>query len=617
MIQDPIYTKVSGELILPYASPTGTSLPIEKGRVIYKRGYVTPAGSYVAMAEQITAPIVDGVVEERSLLTGSVWRVTIEPIGVSYRHQFHFITEGEKQNLSDVIPVRIDGLDYVRGEAGIHIVSIEVQEAERIIHIAMSDGETFTFPLPHAALDEADRAVLDNALETFNAGTITIEELATTLQANVDSTSAELQSNLQALADAVVAVSSDRESIAQDRTKAERAAGDASTSAQNALQHSEDAYGYTQTAQGLLDALRDGIASGDFKGAPGASVVGGRDNGDGTVSFELSDGTYTDAVVLPPGPAGRGIVSISNPDTDSRVTVTFTDGSTATVQAIRGADGHTPTIAWEGTSLVVDGQQGPDLKGEPGADSNVPGPAPTVSWDGDRLVVEGVKGPSLTGPTGLTPTVAWSGDRLVVGGVQGPSLTGPVSTTPGPIGPPGAVPTASDYLVVGPGRPDAPTTTGLSSAQIAALPIGCEYRSTDGASVGAWVWRKRPTGWVVTDGDTGRVDVTASLLNGWGVTTGKAYLQRIGRMAYFSGAFKASPSYFNNQQLFTLPAGFRSAADDWAGGASGAMGPNPSVVMWMETPSIIKVSGATSNMGWLRAGLSIPTNDPWPTSLPV
>src|SRR5690606_29280894 len=56
---------------------------------------------------------------------------------------------------------------------------------------------------------------------------------------------------------------------------------------------------------------------------------------------------------------------------------------------------------------------------------------------------------------------------------------------------------------VGPGRPDAPTTTGMTSAALAALPVGCEYRSTDGASVGAWVWRKRPTGWVVTEGDTG------------------------------------------------------------------------------------------------------------------
>lgn len=165
-------------------------------------------------------------------------------------------------------------------------------------------------------------------------------------------------------------------------------------------------------------------------GPPGASVVGGRDNGDGTVSFELSDDTFTEPVVLPPGPAGRGIVSVSDPDAESRVTITYTDGSTSTVQAIQGAQGEP-------------GEKGEP--GEPGADSTVPGPA----------------------------------------------------------GPPGQVLTPGSMLVVGPGRPDAPTTTGMTSAALAALPVGCEYRSTDGASVGAWVWQKRPAGWVVTEGDTG------------------------------------------------------------------------------------------------------------------
>lgn len=45
------------------------------------------------------------------------------------------------------------------------------------------------------------------------------------------------------------------------------------------------------------------ITKGD-PGPPGASVTGGRDNGDGTVSFELSDGTYTGPVAVPPGPQG-------------------------------------------------------------------------------------------------------------------------------------------------------------------------------------------------------------------------------------------------------------------------------------------------------------------------
>ena len=137
--------------------------------------------------------------------------------------------------------------------------------------------------------------------------------------------------------------------------------------------------GETTIADAVGEIVPDGIITRGAPGEPGASVTGGRDNGDGTVSFELSDGTFTDPVTVPPGPAGRGIASISDPDSDSRVTITFTDDSTATVQAIRGADGRTPAITWEGTSIVVDGEQGPDLKGEPGADSTVPGPANTLS----------------------------------------------------------------------------------------------------------------------------------------------------------------------------------------------------------------------------------------------
>lgn len=58
------------------------------------------------------------------------------------------------------------------------------------------------------------------------------------------------------------------------------------------------------------------------------------------------------------------------------------------------------------------------------------------------------------------------------------------------------------YELIGPGRPDIPSGTGLSS-EIAAAPVGTTYLSTDGSGTGAWGWRKRSTGWVVVDGDTG------------------------------------------------------------------------------------------------------------------
>lgn len=63
--------------------------------------------------------------------------------------------------------------------------------------------------------------------------------------------------------------------------------------------------GETTIADAVGEVVPDGIVTKGDPGDPGASVVGGRDNGDGTVSFELSDGTYTDPVTVPPGPRGE------------------------------------------------------------------------------------------------------------------------------------------------------------------------------------------------------------------------------------------------------------------------------------------------------------------------
>ena len=73
-------------------------------------------------------------------------------------------------------------------------------------------------------------------------------------------------------------------------------------------------------------------------------------------------------------------------------------------------------------------------------------------------------------------------------------------------------------VLVGPGRPDTPATTG--GVITGSEPVGTEYRSTDGANVGAFVWMKRPGGrWDVVDGDTGwrvlvRWDATGKVTSG-------------------------------------------------------------------------------------------------------
>ena len=330
--------------------------------------------------------------------------------------------------------------------------------------------------------------------------------------------------------------------------------------------------GETTIADAVGEVVPEGIITKGDPGPPGASVTGGRDLGDGRVVFTLSDGKETEPVQLPPGPAGRGIASISEADENSVVTITYTDDTTSTVKAIRGADGHSPAITWDGTVIVTDGTPGPDLKGEPG-----------------------------------TP--------------------GADSTVPGPPGPPGAVPTAADYLVVGPGRPDAPTTTGLSATQIAALPVGCEYRSTDGASVGAWVWMKRATGWAVTEGDTGWLDVTASATSL--LASGKILVRRksdvvhwrfIGIKASGSGrileapnvmsAFTAESATLWPPQLasISIPVwlpGQASSAPSWVNATRSTTYPNGA----LEVPSAIST--------WALHGEgSYVTARPFPTTLP-
>lgn len=85
-----------------------------------------------------------------------------------------------------------------------------------------------------------------------------------------------------------------------------------------------------------------------------------------------------------------------------------------------------------------------------------------------------------------------------------PDLKGPEGPR-GPAGPPGVVSSASAYVIVGPGRPDQPATTGGLITGVE--PVGAEYRSTDGAGGGLFDWMKRPTGWEIAgEGSTPVMD---------------------------------------------------------------------------------------------------------------
>lgn len=59
-------------------------------------------------------------------------------------------------------------------------------------------------------------------------------------------------------------------------------------------------------------------------------------------------------------------------------------------------------------------------------------------------------------------------------------------------------------VIIGPGRPDQPQSTGPVRPQVEAASIGALFSSTDASGgVGAWVWVKTGVGWQVMAGDTG------------------------------------------------------------------------------------------------------------------
>ena len=328
------------------------------------------------------------------------------------------------------------------------------------------------------------------------------------------------------------------------------------------------------------EVVPEGIVTRGEQGPPGASVTGAVDNGDQTVSFTLSDGTETAPVTIPPGPQGE-----------------------------RGPEGPQGEPGPEGPQGI---QGVPGVQGERGPEGPE-GP-------------EGPQGPK--GDQGIQGEIGPKGDKGDPGEKGDPGDIGPASTVPGPAGPPGQVLTPESMLVVGPGRPDAPTTTGMTSQDLDALPVGCEYRSTDGASVGAWVWQKRPDGWVVTAGDTGwcRVDTITSTEGGEATVdisrrTGGRVLVRVTLTSswptgnhhgasFRSAGFIPDAAPHDNRFLGAQPL--------VANPGHGGIRDYGTVGIWNH-PSIMRVVMDVSDplSRYAQAVMEYPTADQWPTSLPT
>ena len=339
------------------------------------------------------------------------------------------------------------------------------------------------------------------------------------------------------------------------------------------------------------------------------------------------------------GAAGVSVVAVEDGDGDGVATVAFSDGSTSSLPLPRGPEGGRGPAGERGPQGArgQTGPQGPQgeagpvgPRGEPGAT----GPQGPQGEPGPR----GETGPSgpagVTGPQGPQGVKGDTGAASTVPGPTGPAgPAGPVGPA-GPQGPqgvkgdtgaPGAVANASSYILVGPGRPDTPSTT--AGVITGSEPVGARYESTDEAGVGARTWRKVAGGkWVVTDGDTGwrtlqvadGVPATYLAANKGGtIASGSLGIRRVGTTVYLLG-YWYNVGGTPGGKLWDLPNGWKLPMAVPGGGYGTqevARWPGSNTSAWTIT------NGQMLNISTLPGGEnriygSWVTADTWPTALP-
>lgn len=241
-----------------------------------------------------------------------------------------------------------------------------------------------------------------------------------------------------------------------------------------------------------------------------------------------------------------------------------------------------------------------ELKGDKG-DTGATGPANTLTIGSVTKPSDCIPTASITG-TAPNQTLNLGIPGLPSGGVSGQVLTKNSSADCDAIW-------ANTNVIVGTGRPDVSASMDAGTqAKVASATSGTEFRSTDGPQ-GAWVWMKQGSSWVVTSGDTGDVDFSGKLLNGWQVGVGgRVTIRRWNSLLLMNIILSASSR--TSSRFLDLPIGYRlSDTTDtyWQNGAT------------QETGYF------TSNMGFLNAtsGSKIVLKDrvlpantsAWPTTL--
>ena len=322
-------------------------------------------------------------------------------------------------------------------------------------------------------------------------------------------------------------------------------------------------------------------------GPAGPGVAGGTSDDDGNLILVLDNGVTVDPIPLPRGPEGP-------------------EGP----QGPKGDQG-------------IQGPEGP--KGEKG-DQGDTGPASTVPGPANNLTV----GTVTTGSADSNAAVTVTGTS--------PNQTVNFTIPRGAQGEKGDPGNLGSTIIYGAGRPDVTSSmTTETAASVESAQTGAQFISTDGPQ-GAWAWRKRPTGWVVTDGDTGWRDVTSEIVFTEAIfDPGTLVVRRAGRHceARFTTTWigpNSNPQVPKNTTLWTPPSGLSMSIDGNIAGIrrgfpigdnmrasqSGIQLSAQFVYVWDNGDGRFRglaVAGAaltTNGSGYV----SWPTSDPWPTTLP-